>query len=252
MKQALLTVLFAGAVLAQTPATKSTVTKAPAAKSTAAPKAPAAPAADLLHPATLNRTAPAVFRAKLTTTKGDVIIEVTRAWAPRGADRFYNLVRAGFFSDVAFFRVIPGFMAQFGISSKPEIAGAWVNANMADDPVKEHNTRGKVSFATAGANTRTTQLFINYGDNSQLDPQGFSPIGQVVEGMENVDKFYSGYGGNPDQTALQNQGKAYIDRAMPKVDKIISASIVPLPAAAPAATGAAPATPAAPKAAPKQ
>jgi peptidyl-prolyl cis-trans isomerase A (cyclophilin A) len=187
--------------------------------------------------------APAIYRVKLTTTKGDIVIEVTRAWAPRGADRLYNLVRAGFFTDVAFFRVIPGFMAQFGISSRPDIAGAWMNANIPDDAVKQSNTRGKVTFATAGPNTRTTQLFINTANNAPLDPQGFAPIGEVIEGMENVDKFYSGYGGNPDQGALQARGKAYIDSSMPKVDKIVSATIVPIPAAAPST----PAAPAAPK-----
>lgn len=244
MKQILLTILFAGAIVAQ-PATKSGTAKAPA---KAAPRAAAA-APDLLRPATLNRQAPPIYRVKLATTKGDIVIEVTRAWAPRGADRFYNLVRAGFFTDVAFFRVIPGFMAQFGISGKPSVAAAWINANIPDDPVKESNTRGKVSFATAGPNTRTTQLFINTGNNAQLDPQGFSPIGEVVEGMNLVDQFYSGYGGNPDQGALQSQGKAYIDRNMPKVDRILTATIVP---AAPAAPAASKAAPGASKAAPKK
>jgi peptidyl-prolyl cis-trans isomerase A (cyclophilin A) len=224
MKQALFAVIFAGAVLAQT-----------AAKSTTASK-PAAPAADLLHPETLNRTAPAIYRVKFATTKGDILVEVTRVWSPRGADRFYNLVRAGFFTDVAFFRVIPGFMAQFGISSRPDVAGAWMNAKIPDDPVKQSNARGKITFATSGPNTRTTQLFINTANNAPLDPQGFAPFGEVIEGMGAVDMFYSGYGGNPDQDGIQRGGKAWLDRNMPKVDKILTATIVPVPAAAPAPT----------------
>jgi peptidyl-prolyl cis-trans isomerase A (cyclophilin A) len=238
MKQALLAFLFASAVLAQT-ATKSTT----ASKSTAAAKAatPAAPAADLLRPATLNRTAPATYRVKLTTTKGDIVMDITRVWAPQGADRFYNLVRAGFFTDIAFFRVIPGFMAQFGISSRPDVAGAWVNAKISDDPVKQSNTRGRVTFATAGPNTRTTQLFINTANNAPLDPQGFAPFGEVIEGMSVVDMLYSGYGGNPDQDGIQRGGKAWLDRNMPKVDKILTAAIVPpAPAAVPDAPKAAP------------
>jgi peptidyl-prolyl cis-trans isomerase A (cyclophilin A) len=258
LKQALLAVLLTSAALAQT-AMKST--GAPATKSTAAPKAavPAAPAADLLHPATLNRTAPPVYRVKFATSKGDIVIEVTRAWAPRGADRFYNLVRANYFTDVAFFRVIPGFMAQFGISSKPEVAAAWVKADVTDDPVKQSNTRGKLTFATSGPNSRTTQLFINTANNANLDSQGFSPIGEVIEGMSAADMLYSGYGGNPDQGAIQTSGKAWLDRNMPKVDKILTATIVPIPATGAAvapgtpAPGvlapkpAVPATPAAPK-----
>jgi peptidyl-prolyl cis-trans isomerase A (cyclophilin A) len=235
MNRALLAVIFSSALLAQTPTKSTTAAKSTGAAKTAAPAA--ASNGDLLNPATLNKMAPPVYRVRLTTTKGDVLIEVTRAWSPRGADRFYNLVRAGYFTDVAFFRVIPGFMAQFGISGKPDLNKAWTNANIQDDPVKQSNTRGKVSFATSGPNTRTTQLFINTGNNAQLDPQGFSPIGEVVEGMENVDKFFTGYGGSPDQGALQSQGKAYIDRSMPKVDKILTASTIAVltPPATPAA-----------------
>jgi peptidyl-prolyl cis-trans isomerase A (cyclophilin A) len=226
------------------------VAPAGAAKATAASKAaaPAAPAADLLHPSTLNRTAPAVYRVKFTTTKGDILIEVTRAWAPRGADRFYNLVRANYFTDIAFFRVIPGFMAQFGISSRPDVAAAWVKADVIDDPAKQSNTRGKVTFATSGPNSRTTQLFINTANNANLDSQGFSPIGEVIDGMSAVDMLYSGYGGNPDQGGIQSGGKAWLDRNMPKVDKILTATIVPVPAA----PAAAPGTPAPGVLAPKQ
>jgi peptidyl-prolyl cis-trans isomerase A (cyclophilin A) len=243
MKQALLTILLAGALAAQT---KPDTTKtAPASKATSAPKAPAkAPAAapDLLKPATLNRTAPAKFRAKLTTTKGDVVIEVTRDWAPRGADRFYNLVRAGFFTNCSFYRTISGFMTQFGLSARPEVTRAWQDARIQDDPVKQSNIRGKVTFATAGPNTRTTQLFINYGNNARLDALGFAPFGEVVEGMDVVDKLYSGYAGAPaDRTdQITAQGKAFLDKTFPLLDRILTASIVP---AAPAAPG----VPAAPK-----
>ena len=227
--------MLAGALMAQTKdAPKGGDPKAPA-RSTA-PSTPVPSALNLKDPSTLKQTAPAQFRAKFTTTKGDVVIEVTRAWAPRGADRFYNLVRAGFFTDLAFFRVISGFMAQFGISSTPAIANVWASANIQDDPVKQSNTRGRVTFATAGPNTRSTQFFINFGNNAALDSQGFAPFVEVVEGMANVDKIYSGYGESPNQGAVQGQGNAYL-KNFPMLDRIVSASIVPMPApaAAPAA-----------------
>jgi peptidyl-prolyl cis-trans isomerase A (cyclophilin A) len=222
MKQTLLTMLLMGCAFAQT-------------KATSAAK-PAAAKPDLMNPASLTAKAPESYQAKFTTTKGVVIIEVTRAWAPRGADRFYNLVRAGYFTDAPFFRVVPNFMAQFGIIAKPEVNRALGNASFADDPKTAHsNTRGMVTFATTGApNTRGTQLFINYKDNSFLDPQGFLPIGQVVEGMEIVDQFYSGYGDTVNKEGdLENGGKAYVDRNMPKLDRIVSATIVPATPAAP-------------------
>lgn len=234
MKKALIVVLLCGAALAQTKT--GAATKAGAAKSPPVRRS-------LSDPSTLKARAPETYKVKFTTTKGDVIIQVTRAWAPNGADRFYNLVRAGFFTDAAFFRVIPGFMAQFGISSNPQIAKIWNQANMPDDPVKQSNKRGMVTFAqTSMPNSRSTQLFINYGDNSRLDADRFAPFGQVIEGMDNVDKIYSGYGEQPDQGRIVAQGKAYLDRNFPKLDRIISASIVPATPAAPK-----PATPAAPK-----
>ncbi len=199
--------------------------------------APAKP--NLMDPKSLTAKAPESYKVKFTTTKGDVIIQVNRVWAPRGADRFYNLVRAGFFKDIAFFRVLSGFMAQFGIAGDPAVANAWMHANIPDDPVKESNTRGRLTFATAGPNTRTTQLFINFGDNRGLDSQGFAPIGEVIEGMSVVDSLYSGYGegaprgAGPDQGRMQAQGNAYLKSSFPKLDRIISASIVP--AGAPAA-----------------
>jgi cyclophilin family peptidyl-prolyl cis-trans isomerase len=195
-----------------------------------AKKAPAAP--DLLNPSSLRARAPATYKVKFTTTKGDVIIEVTRAWAPLGADRFYNLVRTGFYKDAAFFRVIPRFMAQFGISARPDVAEAWERAAIPDDKVTQSNKRGAVTFATAGPNTRTTQIFINYGDNAGLDGQGFAPFGQVTEGMDVVDKFYSGYGEGapsgrgPDQSEIRSRGKAYLDRNFPQLDRIVNASLM--------------------------
>jgi len=193
------------------------------------------PAPNLLDPSTLTATAPESFQAKLTTTKGDVIVQVTRAWAPLGADRFYNLVRAGFYTEAAFFRVLPGFMAQFGLSARPDVSQAWLQAKIPDDPVTQQNTRGKITFATAGPNTRTTQLFINYADNSRLDGLGFAPFGEVVQGMDLVDQIYSGYREQPDQGAIRTQGKAYLEASFPMLDKILSASIVPAAPAPPAA-----------------
>jgi peptidyl-prolyl cis-trans isomerase A (cyclophilin A) len=232
MKQFLTIMFVCGAAFAQTKATTSTAAKS----STAAKKSPA-PVRNLLDPSTLKATAPAVYKAKFTTTQGDFVIQVTRAWAPIGADRFYNLVRGKFFDGAAFFRVIPGFMAQFGISPDPKVSAAWNNQNLMDEPVKESNKRGFITFAkTSMPNTRTTQVFINYGDNSRLDADGFAPFGEVIEGMDVVEKFYSGYGGSPDQGALQQLGKPWIDKNMPKVDSIKMAVIVPAvpPAAAPA------------------
>jgi peptidyl-prolyl cis-trans isomerase A (cyclophilin A) len=250
MKQALLALLFTSAILAQTSTKSTTAAKAPA-PAAKATTAPAAPAADLLHPSTLNRTAPATYRVKLATTKGDIVIDVTRAWAPRGADRFYNLVRAGYFTDCAFYRVIPNFMAQFGISARPEVNHAFKGADILDDPRSgQSNKRGRVTFATTSApNSRGTTLFINTVDNAYLDGQGFIPIGEVVEGMANADMLYSGYGATEThQTDFENGGKAYVDRNYPKLDRILTATIVPVPpAAAPAAAAPKPPAPTAPK-----
>ena len=154
----------------------------------------AARAGNLSDPASLNEQAPAVYKAKFDTSKGRFVVEVHRDWAPNGADRFYNLVKNGFYNDARFFRVIDGFMVQFGINGDPKISAVWRDANIKDDPVKQSNTRGMITFATAGPNTRTTQVFINFGDNAALDGQGFSPFGKVVSGMEVVDSLYAGYG----------------------------------------------------------
>lgn len=177
-------------------------------------------------PAALTEKAPETFKAQFETTKGKVVIEVTRAQAPNGADRFYNLVRSGFFTDIAFFRVVPGFMVQFGIHGDPKVSAKWREANIADDAVKTSNARGTLTFATAGPNTRTTQLFINYGDNAFLDGQGFSPFGKVIEGMDVVDKINSESGERPNQGQIQYEGNAYLKSAFPNLDTIKSASIV--------------------------
>jgi peptidyl-prolyl cis-trans isomerase A (cyclophilin A) len=187
--------------------------------------------ASLLNPATLNARAPEAYKARLSTTKGDILVEVTRAWAPLGADRFYNLIRNGFYNNASFFRVLPGFVVQFGIPASPQIARVWDNAAIKDDAVKQSNLRGTLTFATAGPNTRTTQIFINLADNKPLDPQGFSPFGRVVEGMDVVEKLYSGYGEGapggrgPDQSRIQAQGKAYLDKNFPNLDSIKTAEI---------------------------
>ncbi len=189
--------------------------------------------ASLQNPQSLKEQAPGTYKAKFVTSKGEFVVEVTRAWAPRGADRFYNLVKYHFYDGAAFFRVLPGFMAQFGISARPEVSRVWERANIPDDPVTQSNTRGMVTFATAGRNTRTTQVFINYGNNASLDADGFAPFGKVIDGMEVVDKFYSGYGeGAPDgngprQDRIQSEGKAYLEKSFPNLDTIKTAVIVP-------------------------
>ena len=186
----------------------------------------------LLKPSSLNKQAPPTFKAKFTTTKGDFVVEVTRAWSPLGADRFYNLVKYHFYDGAAFFRVLPGFVAQFGLSAKPEISRVWASATVKDDPVTQSNLEGYLTFATAGPNTRTTQVFINLGNNQNLDGMGFSPFGKVVEGMDVVEKFYTGYGegapgGNgPEQGRITNEGKAYLDKSFPLLDSIKTAVIL--------------------------
>jgi peptidyl-prolyl cis-trans isomerase A (cyclophilin A) len=187
----------------------------------------------LRNPASLTEKAPATYKVNFDTSKGAFVVEVHRDWAPNGADRFYNLVKNGFYDDVRFFRVIPNFMAQFGIHGNPGVMAAWRPAQIKDDPVKQSNKRGTLTFATAGPNTRTTQLFINFGDNAALDKQGFAPIGEVVKGMDVVDKIYSGYGEGaprgrgPEQGRIQNEGSAYLTKDFPKLDYIKSATIVP-------------------------
>jgi peptidyl-prolyl cis-trans isomerase A (cyclophilin A) len=176
--------------------------------------------------------APPTFRVRFETTAGDFVIEVQREWAPRGADRFHELVRSGYYDGVRFFRVLAGFMAQFGVHGDPRVSARWRERRIPDDPVRQSNTRGMVSFATAGPDTRTTQVFINYGDNSRLDAMGFSPFGRVVEGMEVVDRLYAGYGEGaprgrgPDQGRLQAEGNTYLEREYPRLDAVKRAAIV--------------------------
>lgn len=208
--------LMCSSLLAQEPASKGAAR-------------PAAAAPSLLNPASLRAKAPDVFKARFTTTKGDFVVEVHRDWAPIGADRFYNLVKNGFYDDASFFRVIKGFMAQFGISSKPAINRAWQNSNIKDDPVKQSNKRGYLSFAAASSpNTRTTQVFINFADNAGLDPQGFAAFGNVVEGMDVVDKIYNGYGETIQYVGhIVQEGRPYLDKTFPQMDRIKTAKIVP-------------------------
>jgi peptidyl-prolyl cis-trans isomerase A (cyclophilin A) len=213
---------------------KSAAGSASTAPSAAPAAAPADGKAGLLSPQSATEKAPETYKVKLTTTKGDLVIEIHRAWAPNGADRFYNLVKIGFFDGCEFFRVIDGFMAQIGIHGDPAVAAKWHDATIPDDPpVGQSNQRGVVTFATAGPNTRTTQFFISFKDNSFLDNQGFPPIGKVVEGDAVLDQLYRGYGegapgGNgPDQGRIQAEGNAYLKAQFPNLDAVKSASIVP-------------------------
>jgi len=176
--------------------------------------------------------APAVYKVKMATTRGNFVIEVHRDWAPLGADRFYNLVKVGYFTDVAFFRVIKGFMVQFGIHGDPAVNRKWHASRIADDPTgKQSNERGMVTFATAGPNTRTTQVFINYQNNARLDAMGFTPIGRVVSGMDVVEQLEGIYGegapsgAGPSQSQIESAGNAYLKAQFPKLDYLKSATI---------------------------
>jgi len=199
-----------------------------------APKA-AAGVPDFHNPADpgFAQQAPDSFRARFSTTQGDFVILVHRAWAPHGVDRFYNLVRSGFYDGLRFFRVIPGFMCQFGIHGDPKVSAAWREAQIPDDTVKGSNKRGAITFAKAGPNTSTAQLFISFGDNSRLDSMGFSPFGKVTEGMDVVDKINGEYGEGapsgrgPDQGRIQKEGNAYLKKDFPNLDYIKSATVVP-------------------------
>ena len=170
--------------------------------------------------------APDSFLVALTTGRGPVTLVVHRSWAPQGADRFYALVHSGFFDGARFFRVVPGFVVQFGLPADPQLGRAWSSQVIPDDPVRQPNRRGTVAFASAGANTRTTQLFINLADNLRLDAHGFAPIGRVVEGMRTVDGLYGQYGERPSQDSIRLRGEAYLARAYPELDQIRSATIV--------------------------
>lgn len=196
--------------------------------STAAASTAATPPTALLTPASLTAKAPATYTVKFTTTKGNFEVTVQRALAPHGADRFYNLVRAHFFDGVEFFRVVPGFVVQFGISGYPTVSSAWQNATIPDDPVKTANVAGTITFADAGPNTRTTQVFINLADNSSLDSEGFAPFGKVTAGMSVIDKLYSGYGDQPTSTQSQiaAEGNTFLKKQFPKLDAVLTARLV--------------------------
>jgi peptidyl-prolyl cis-trans isomerase A (cyclophilin A) len=234
---------------AQAPAQSKTAT-VPKTTTTAKPGTTAARAYDraLLRPALLKEKAPETFQVNFVTTRGEFTVTVTRAWAPIGVDRFYNLVKHHFYDNASVFRVVPGFVAQFGLSAYPPVSAAWQHADIQDDPVTQSNKLGYLTFATAGPNTRTTQIFISLKDNSGLDRQGFAPFGVVdPPGMKVVNMFYDQYGDSagPEQDQIAKQGKPYLDKGWPKLDSIKTATLVG------AAGAAAPAKPAAaPKSAP--
>ena len=193
---------------------------------------PPAPSAVPINPALLKpdaakTTAPAKFKVKFSTAKGDFVVEATRTWAPLGVDRFYNLVKLGFYTDIAFFRVVPDFVVQFGIHGNPEVAKVWKNATIKDDKkTKQSNLKGTVTFAKSGPDTRTTQLFVNFKDNTKLDKMGFPPIGKVVQGLDVVDAINKEYAEQPDQSMIQASGNSYLRDIFPRLDYVRSAEII--------------------------
>ena len=243
---------------AKEPTAEAPPPEQPKAEATAAPKAetPAAAAAQqeatasalapapragydraLLRSALLKDKAPETFQVRFTTTRGDFVVTVNRGWAPIGADRFYNLVKHHFYDHASFFRVVPSFIVQFGISAYPPVAAAWEKANIQDEPVTQSNKRGYLTYAkTSMPNTRSTQVFINLSDNAGLDRQGFSPFGYVdAQGMKVVDMLYDQYGDSagPEQDQISKLGKPYLDKGWPKLDSIKTATLIgPGPAAA--------------------
>jgi peptidyl-prolyl cis-trans isomerase A (cyclophilin A) len=206
MNRILTLLAFAGAAVLSTACTEKSAPPPPAKTAVATPPADS-------------------FRVTFETSRGPIVVAVQRSWAPKGADRFRELVQAGFFDDDRFFRVVPGFVAQFGINDKPKVNDEWDGKRIVDDSVKQSNRRGTIVFATQGPNTRTHQLFINLADNERLDRMGFAPIGRVVQGMAVVDSLYSGYGDSPDQQFIQTIGNSYLTRTFPKLDYIKTAKI---------------------------
>lgn len=196
-------------------------------------EAPRAAANPLLRPERFTETAPTTFRVRFETSAGDFVVRVQREWAPRGADRFYNLVRGGFYDDTRVHRVVDGFVAQFGLNGDPWVNQAWKTRFLQDDPVNWSNTRGRFTFAQGGRHTRSTEVFVNLRDNPRLDDQGFSPIGEVVEGMEAVERFYSAYGDGPPRgdgpyaAMIEARGNAYLDADFPELTRIVSAVVEP-------------------------
>jgi peptidyl-prolyl cis-trans isomerase A (cyclophilin A) len=182
-----------------------------------------------MNPASMKDKAPETFRAKFETTQGEFVVELTRAWSPHGVDRFYNLVKYGYYDGIKFFRVVPNFVVQFGIHGDPAVSKNWMNSNIPDDPVKESNKKGYVTYAKSGQpNSRSTQLFINLNDNAGLDAQGFAPIGRVVQGMDVVEKFYSEYGDKPtsQQGQMWAEGNVFLLKNYPQLDSIKKAYIM--------------------------
>ena len=187
---------------------------------------------DPTHPG-WSEPAPDTYRAHFETTRGTFAVEIVRAWAPLGADRFYNLIRHGYYDDVRFHRAVPGFITQWGVSGDPKVSAVWYERGMADDSVVVSNTRGRIAFAFTEPGTRSTQVFISMGDNARLDTQGFAPFGRVVEGMDSVvDSIYTGYGENSgggvrrgDQSRIVSEGNAYLDAEFPELDRLIRVTI---------------------------
>jgi len=196
-----------------------------------APEPQAEARSPIFYPKRLTEQAPAEFRARFETSAGDFVIAVHRSWAPLGADRFYNLVKNGFYDDVRVYRVLRGFMAQFGLNGDPVVNYQWRNAIIVDDPVTQTNARGRVAFAKGGPNSRTTEVFISFRDNASLDGRGFAPFGEVVEGMDVVDAFHDGYGDGPPrgtgpyQAQVQAQGNEYLDAEFPELTRIVKATV---------------------------
>lgn len=226
------TLILAAVMLALTPTVSADEKAKPAATEEAAAAIEKEVNPALVDPSLATETAPDAFRVKLETTKGDVVILVNRSWAPNGVDRFYNLVKIGYYSDVAFYRVIRGFMAQCGFSPDPKISAAWSRKKIADDPILQANTRGMVTFAMGGPNSRTTQFFINFADNSYLKQHGaFAPFGKVISGMDVMDSIYDGYGEGtprgrgPDQARVAREGASYLRKSFPSLDYIIRATL---------------------------
>lgn len=171
--------------------------------------------------------APAEFKVRFDTSRGPFVVEVHRAWAPHGVDRFYELVKSGYYDEARFFRVVPNFVVQWGINKDPKVSRQWSQNYIPDDPVKESNRRGYITYAKRGPDTRTTQLFLNLVDNVSLDATGFAPFGKVIEGMDVVENLYSGYGQTPQQNLIQLQGNAYLDSQFPKLDYIKTTRVAP-------------------------
>jgi peptidyl-prolyl cis-trans isomerase A (cyclophilin A) len=194
---------------------------------------PVAARSPLLQPERYTETAPATYQVRIETSDGDVDIQLHRDWAPIGADRFYNLAKGGFYDDSRVYRVVAGFMAQFGLNADPYVSQAWKSQYLVDDPVVESNTRGRVAFAKGGLHTRTTEIFISYKDNSALDEKGFAPIGEVIEGMDVVDAFYAEYGDGPPrgdgpyQAMAAARGNEYLDADFPELTKIVRVTVTP-------------------------